>query len=257
MKKTIIIFSIIALILCSISFIYDAVASSSNGFEAWGFKKEAGVAPLIEDSAKSMLGSTNSFYIGDQTQKTLYLTFDCGYELGYTPKILDTLKSENVTAAFFVTGHFVDKNPDLIRRMDEQGDIIGNHTVNHIVMPSSSDEKITQEIKGLSDKVNEALGKNYDMKYLRPPKGEYSLHSLQLTQSLGIRTVFWSSAYVDWTDNHKGDLDYSFNAITSQFHNGSVILLHNTSQNNADVLERVIEDAKAKGFEFGSLDEIE
>jgi len=257
MKKTVIIFSIIAIILSGISFVYDAVAKNNNGFESWGFKKIAGSAPEVPDSAKEMLASTGSFYIGDQSQKILYLTFDCGYELGYTPKILNVLKSENVTVAFFVTGHFVDTNPDLIRQMYADGDIIGNHTINHIVMPSSSDEKIISEVKGLNDKVNEALGVTYNMKYLRPPKGEYSLHSLQVTQNLGYRTVFWSSAYVDWTDDHKGDLDYAFNAVTSQFHNGSVILLHNTSQNNADVLERVIDDAKAKGYIFGSLDDIQ
>ena len=258
MKKTITILSIIAIVLAltSIAFDFNARAEDSS-LKAWGFKKAAeGQTPSVPQKIQDTLWQNGSFWIGNTNEKKLYLTFDCGYEAGYTPKILDALKATNVKATFFVVGHFVDKNPDLIHRMHNEGHIIGNHTDKHIVMPKSSSEKNIAEIKSLEDKVRQTLGTDYKMNFLRPPKGEYSEQSLKIAQNLGYKTVFWSSAYVDWEDNKKGDLEYSFNMITKQFHNGSIILLHNTSSNNADVLERVINDAKSKGYEFGSLNEL-
>jgi len=258
MKKTAIIFSILAAILTSASFIYDFQLTSAESLQGWGLKraKEEGGIPEVPQKIKDSLANNGGVWIGNNNEKKLYLTFDCGYEAGYTPKILDALKATDVKATFFVVGHMVDKNPDLIKRMHQEGHIIGNHTDNHIVMPQASDEKNIKEIKSLEEKVNTVLEQNYTMSYLRPPKGEYNERTLKIAQNMGYKTVFWSSAYVDWQDNKKGDLDYSFNMITKQFHNGSIILLHNTSSNNADVLERIINDAKSKGYVFANLNEL-
>jgi len=256
MKKIAIIFTIIAVALTTASFIYDYAGAKPKN-QSWGLHRVGtDQTPEVPQNIQDELTNNGGIWLGDTSQKTMYLTFDCGYEAGYTTKILDTLKTADVKAAFFVTGQFVDENPDLIKRMFDEGHIIGNHTVHHIAMPNSSDEKNTAEIKGLEDKVKAIVGQDFVMSYLRPPKGEYNVQTLKLAQSLGYKTVMWSSAYVDWADNKKGDLEYSFNMITKQFHNGSIILLHNTSQNNSEVLERVINDAKSKGYSFGSLNDI-
>ncbi|MCL2739810.1 MAG: polysaccharide deacetylase family protein, partial [Oscillospiraceae bacterium] len=258
MKKLVTIFTIIAVALTCTSFIFDFTRANAtnSSFRAWGLKRAPeGQIPEVPKNIQDELAQNNAIWIGDVNEKKMYLTFDCGYELGYTPKILDALKTTNTKSIFFVTGHFVDKNPELIKRMNDDGHIIGNHSDKHLVMPKTSEEVMTADLKALESKVKSVLGDDYVMSYLRPPKGEYSVASLKLSQNLGYKTLFWSSAYVDWEDDKKGDLDYSFNSIAKQFHNGSIILLHNTSSNNADVLERAINDALEKGYTFGNCSE--
>jgi peptidoglycan-N-acetylmuramic acid deacetylase len=228
----------------------------SNKLHAWGFKRNPNAAPNILEEERDLLARNGGIYIGNEQEKRLYLTFDNGYEKGYTPKILDTLREHNVTATFFITGHYLDANEDLVRRIVDEKHHIGNHTIHHVVMPNESDEKNRKELDDLKMKFREKFGENAEMKYMRPPKGEYSERTLKLTKELGYTTVFWSSAYVDWDESKAGDRDNAFKMITSQFHNGSIILLHNTSQNNADVLGDVIKAAREAGFEFGNLDEI-
>ena len=186
--------------------------------------------------------------------KVLYLTFDCGYENGYTEKILDVLKEKNVNAAFFCTLPQVKGNPELIKRMINEGHIVGNHTVNHPCMPDLSEEEITKELTKLNESFNKLTGEN--MRFMRPPKGEFSENSLAIIQKNGYKTVFWSIAYADWDTNSQKGSDYAVEQVTKQFHNGAVILLHAVSKDNAEGLEKIINTAKEQGYTFKSLDDL-
>lgn len=233
---------------------YASVAVSDNTKSGWGFKKEKGKPPHIADETVNLFKESDAFYIGNTDEKVLYLTFDEGYENGYTSKILDVLKKTNTKAAFFVTGDYIRTQPELVKRMYNEGHIVGNHTNHHPSMPDKSDEEIKEEISSLNKMYNDLTGNN--MKYLRPPMGEYSPRTLNATKKMGYKTVFWSFAYVDWKRDTTKGADYAYDQIMPYIHNGAVILLHAVSEDNADVLERLICDLKQEGYEFKSLDEI-
>lgn len=221
---------------------------------SWGFKREQGKAPYITDDILQLFSENDAFYLGNEAEKVLYLTFDEGYENGFTAPILDTLKQHNVPAAFFITGSYFNKEKELIKRMLDEGHVVGNHTLSHPSMPKVLDDnKLKNEITFLSDKFKEEFG--VDMKFIRPPMGEFSRRTLKISKELGYKTVFWSSAYVDWNVKDQPDRDYAFKAVTDQFHNGSVILLHAVSSTNSEILGDVIAEAKRLGFEFKSLND--
>ena len=231
---------------------YSALSNKTN---AWGFRRmKDGTRPEFYAPYTSVLDEYDGIYAGDAEEKVLYLTFDEGYENGYTASILDTLKEKNVKAAFFVTMPYVKQNQDLVRRMIEEGHIVGNHTVNHPSMPEvTDDDKLKKEIMDLHDYVKENF--DYDMSYLRPPKGEFSERTVKLSLDLGYRTVLWSSAYDDWDTTKQDRLDYARGMILNNLHNGSVMLLHAVSKDNDALLGEVIDEARARGYEFYSLDE--
>lgn len=187
-------------------------------------------------------------------EKALYLTFDCGYENGYTSKILDTLKEKGVTAAFFCTLPQVKQNPELISRMIDEGHIVGNHSNTHPSFPEISRTQMKDEIQAMDDYLRLNFG--YSAPFFRYPKGEYSENSMDLVNSLGYKCVFWSCSYADWDlDNQKGS-DYAFNTVTSRLHPGAVILLHAVSPDNSAALGRIIDYAKEQGYVFKSLNDL-
>lgn len=187
-------------------------------------------------------------------QKVMYLTFDCGYENGYTMKILDVLKEKNVPAAFFCTLHEMEQNPDIIARAINDGHIVGNHTNTHPSMDEISRTKMKDEIKAFDDYIREHFG--YSALYFRFPKGEYSDCALDLVSSLGYTSVFWSLAYSDWDlDNQKGK-DYAVETVSARFHPGAVILLHSISPDNAAALPEIIDKAREQGYEFRALTQL-
>lgn len=187
-------------------------------------------------------------------EKVLYLTFDCGYENGYTEKILDILKEKKVTAAFFCTLPQVKENPELIARMINEGHIVGNHSVKHPSFAEISRTRMAQEIKGMDDYLRTNFG--YSEPYFRFPMGEYNESALELIGSLGYKCVFWSLAYSDWDlDNQKGG-DYAFKTITARLHPGAIILLHAVSPDNAEALGNIIDYAEENGYKFKSLREL-
>lgn len=193
--------------------------------------------------------------MGNKDSNSIYLTFDLGYEAGYTEHILDALKENNVKAAFFITGHYLNTQTDLVKRMIEEGHIVGNHTVNHKSLVDLSDEEIEKEIMDLHNALYDKLG--YEMTYFRPPKGEYSQRVLSIAQKLGYTTVLWSSAYDDWDENNQGREDYGKSKILDNLHNGCVLLLHGTSKDNSNILDYVLKETISRGYEFKSLDEFE
>ena len=185
----------------------------------------------------------------------IYLTFDEGYEAGYTEKFLEILKKNEVKATFFITAHYVNTQPDLVKKMLDDGHIVGNHTVNHKSMPDLSNEQIKEEVMNLHKSVYEKFG--YEMKYIRPPKGEYSERTIEYTNTLGYKTVMWSFAYEDWDEKKQPDENASQEKIIKNLHNGEIMLLHGNSKTNTNILDSVIKDAKNMGYEFKSLEEFE
>lgn len=178
----------------------------------------------------------------------IVLTFDQGYENGYTEKILDTLKDKNVRAVFFLTGDYAERNEQLVKRMINEGHIIGNHGMKHASLPSLDDGQIKDEIMSLHDFVREKYG--YEMKWFRPPCGEYSQRALSACSQLGYKTLLWSFAYCDWNVDDQPDPSFALEKITGAGHNGAVYLLHSVSSTNAAVLSQAIDELRKQGFEF-------
>jgi len=217
----------------------------------WGLKKNKNAPPDVPLSIVESLNKYGAIYKSDE-EKTLYLTFDEGYENGYTGKILDVLKENQVPAAFFVTGPYIKKEQELIKRMADEGHIVGNHTVNHPSIPDISEEELKLEIENLSQNYFDLTGKK--MKFFRPPMGEYSEKSLKTVNDLGYTTVFWSFAYKDWEVKNQKGTGYAYNQIMDGVHNGAILLLHAVSRDNAEILDKVIKDLKAQGYTFKSLE---
>ena len=228
----------------------------SNKKIGWGIKRnDKHEQPDLGAENKKILDKYDGICIGNKEKPYIYLTFDNGYEAGYTEKILDVLKENDVKATFFITGHYLNTASDLVQRMIEEGHIVGNHTINHPSMPEISNEKIKKEVMELHTAVYEKFG--YEMKYIRPPKGEYSENTIQYTNTLGYKTVMWSFAYDDWDEKKQNREEYGKNKVLKNMHNGAVILLHSTSKDNANILDYCIKKIKEMGYEFKSLNEFE
>lgn len=181
-------------------------------------------------------------------EKTVCLTFDEGYENGYTPQILDTLKEKDVKAIFFVTYDFAKDNPDLIKRMIDEGHTVGNHSYRHYTMDEVSEETAKEEVNYLHNYIEEEFG--YTMSYFRFPKGEFSEQSLGIVNNLGYKSVFWSYAYADWDVDKQPEESKAFTNICESTHPGEIILLHAVSQTNANILGKVIDDIRQQGYTF-------
>lgn len=233
----------------------DTYYDYSNEKLAWWFKRDDNHGPSGCDDTLE-ISEYDAYYLDDTSEeKVVYLTFDCGYENEFTDEILDVLKQEDVPACFFVTKTYIRDNPELATRMKVDGHQVGNHTVTHPSMPSVSYEELIQEITGCAEYMKEITG--YDMDpYLRPPMGEYSQRTLKITQDLGYKTIFWSMAYVDFYVNDQPGADYVINHFKQYHHNGAIILMHNVSSSNAEALETVINNLKAEGYRFASLNEL-
>lgn len=223
-----------------------------NSLRCWGIVLGGpGKPPRPDPGTPELLSRYNSLYLADTGEKILYLTFDEGYEKGYTAKILDVLYENQVNAIFFITGPYLEKEEDLVRRMVEEGHAVGNHTISHKSLPSLSDEEIEKETIGLDKKFYDKFGQN--MIFLRPPKGEYSERTLKVTSELGYINVFWSFAYDDWHTDRQRGWEYAFNKVTGNLHNGAILLLHAVSSDNAEALDAIIKEARSQGYEFGDV----
>ena len=220
----------------------------------WGFVRKKGAEPELLKSQVELLERYNGFYIGRGKEKKLCLTFDEGYENGFTAVILDILAKTDTPAAFFVTGPYLEKESELIKRMIDEGHIVGNHTVNHLNLPKQPPETVRTEVSELNKMCMEKYG--YEMKYMRPPEGEFSERTLAVINDMGMRTVMWSFAYKDWDVNAQKGADFAYQSVMPYLHDGAVILLHAVSSDNASALERIICDAKEQGFVFTSLDQL-
>lgn len=235
----------------------DQMVSSrvqEDTLKSWGLRKQEGGFPQADPGAPELLSKYGGFYIGNTDKKVLYLTFDQGYENGYTPKILDVLKLHKVQAVFFITGHYLLQNEALVKRMLDEGHEVGNHGMLHKSLPSLNEEELKKELQDLDDAFFERFKRR--MKWLRPAKGEYSEKSLRLSTEMGYTNVFWSFAYQDWLAEKVRGEEYAFHQVSRYLHNGSIILLHAVSPDNAYALDRIIRDAKERGYVFGRMEEL-
>ncbi|GIN74591.1 delta-lactam-biosynthetic de-N-acetylase [Bacillus sp. J14TS2] len=232
-----------------------SAAAISNKAIHWGFNKARnGEQADAGQEYEAVLEKYGAFYKGNPNDKTLYLTFDNGYENGYTKQILDVLKKEKVPAAFFVTGHYVRSAPDLTKRMVNEGHIVGNHSWSHPDLTQMSVPKIKQELTKVKKETERITGQK-GMQYLRPPRGILSERTLKVAQEAGYTHVLWSLAYKDWEVDHQKGWKYAHDQILAQVHPGAVLLLHTVSKDNAEALEKVIQDLKKQGYTFKSLDD--
>ena len=245
------------ILLLSIAIAVTVAVSIFSGSKietgSWGLSFRQEGAPPIGNAGRDQLHTYDAAYIGDTTRKVLYLTFDAGYENGCTEKILDILKRQQVPAAFFLVGNYMEKNADLVRRMAEEGHIVGNHTMHHYDMSKLSEkDAFAKELTDLEALYAETTGRELP-KYYRPPQGIYSQENLQMAKELGYKTVFWSLAYVDWNNDSQPTREEALQKLLPRTHPGAVVLLHSTSRTNAEILEELIGKWKEEGYTFGTL----
>ena len=223
---------------------------------SWGLSFRQEGAPPLGTAGAEALGALDAVYLGNTAEKVIYLTFDAGYENGCTTQILDVLQKHEVPAAFFLVGNYMEKNADLVRRMVEEGHIVGNHTMHHPDMSKLSDPAaFEKELRDLEDLFRETTGRELP-RYYRPPQGIYSEENLKMAQKLGYKTVFWSLAYVDWNNDTQPTREEAFSKLIPRIHNGAVVLLHSTSRTNAEILDELLTKWKDMGYRFGSVAEL-
>lgn len=247
---------IIGTVAAAIALTAGILSGSALETGNWGLSfRQEGAAPIGPASAEQ-LKKYNAAYLGDTSQQTIYLTFDAGYENGCTAKILDTLKKHNISAAFFLVGNYIEKNADLVRRMVDEGHIVGNHTMHHYDMSKLADkEAFSRELTDLEELFRQTTGRELP-KYYRPPQGIYSEQNLQMAKELGYRTVFWSLAYVDWNNDNQPTAEQAYAKLLPRIHNGAVVLLHSTSRTNAEILDDLLTKWENMGYTFGTLEDL-
>jgi len=222
---------------------------------SWGMQKRPGNQPPLVDARLQNALAGKGFWIGDTSQKKIYLTFDCGWENGLTGQILDTLKEHQVPAAFFLTGSYISRNPELVKRMAAEGHCLGNHSQTHRSFPALSNREIQEELKAVNEAIYQLTGQQ--PRFFRPPNGEFDRRTLEIAEEMGLKTLFWSLAYRDWEVDRQPGKEAAFHQVVDYVHNGAVILLHAVSQSNAEALGEIIETLKAEGYIFALPDELE
>ena len=230
-------------------------ASGSASSENWGlgFGQE-GTQPTGNATVEE-LKKYNTSYVGSNTEKVIYLTFDAGYENGNTEPILDALKKHNVTATFFVVGHYLESAPELVKRMVADGHFVGNHTYHHLDMSSiSSKESFEKEMKDVEDKFQEITGTQLTHFY-RPPQGKYNTKNLEMAKEMGYHTFFWSLAYVDWYQDKQPSKEEAFKKLLGRIHPGAIVLLHSTSKTNGEILDELLTKWEEMGYTFRTLED--
>lgn len=233
----------------------ETVPTAASAVYSWYFKKtEDGTRPPIPPEM-SFITDHGGYFIG-QDDKTIYLTFDAGYENGNVAKILDVLKEEKVPAAFFILEHVVTRNTDLVKRMLDEGHTVANHTASHRDMSeTASKEEFAAELASMEKIYEETMGCEL-AKFYRPPEGRFSRENLVWADELGYKTVFWSFAYADWDNDRQMSPEKAKEKLLNGTHSGEVLLLHPTSSTNAAILGDLIREWKAMGYKFGTLDEL-
>lgn len=232
----------------------ETVPTSAEG--NWGLSfQEDGQLPT-GNATMEELARYDAYYARDTDEKVLYLTFDAGYENGNTAPILDALKKHNVSATFFVVGTYIESEPELIRRMVEEGHTVGNHTWHHPDMSQISDmDSFKKEITDVEDAFLDVTGQEMT-KYYRPPQGKYNEANLQMAIELGYKTFFWSLAYVDWYEDDQPTKEEAFDKLLGRIHPGAIALLHSTSSTNAAILDELLTKWEEMGYQIRPLSEL-
>lgn len=224
--------------------------------ENWGLGFGTEGKPPTGNASAEELKKYNAYFIGDTTQNTIYLTFDCGYENGNTEPILDALKKHDVKATFFVVGNFLETSPEIVKRMIAEGHTVGNHTYHHLDMSSISSmdafKKETQDVENMFEQITGTT----ITKFYRPPQGKYNIENLKMAQELGYHTFFWSLAYVDWYQDKQPTKDEAFGKLLKRIHPGAIVLLHSTSSTNAQILDELLTKWEEMGYTIKPLTEL-
>ncbi len=231
----------------------DAILAEASD---WGLSfQEKGKAPVGNADADE-LKKYNAYYVKNTEEKVVYLTFDAGYENGNTAAILDALKKHQAPATFFLVGNYIETSPDLVKRMVEEGHIVGNHTSHHPDMAKISEkDAFEKELSDLEALFEQATGQPMT-KFYRPPQGKYSEANLQMAKDMGYSTFFWSLAYVDWYENDQPSKEEAFEKLLGRIHPGAIVLLHSTSKTNGEILDELLTKWEEMGYRFDSLDHL-
>lgn len=219
----------------------------------WGIpKSENHQQPWPGQEYADIIKNNDAFYIAPPEEMDLYLTFDCGYENGNTPLILDVLKKHKVPAIFFVTGHFMEQNPELVKRMATEGHIVGNHTYHHPDLTKVSKEKFNEELTLIENKYTEITGEEM-VRFIRPPEGHFNQQVLDWSKERGYYMLLWSLAYIDWHVDQQKGWQYAYDQLMGRVHPGAIILMHSISKDNAECLDQLIPKLREEGYEFRSV----
>ena len=230
------------------------INTSAEG--SWGLSFQEEGKPPVANAGLDYLKKFNSYYAENTDKKVLYLTFDAGYENGYTANILDVLKKHNVKATFFLVGNYIETSPELVKRMEKEGHTVGNHTYSHPDMSEiSTEETFRKELEKLEIKYKEVTGKEMK-KYYRPPQGKYSEENLKMADEMGYRTIFWSLAYVDWYESDQPTREEALKKLIPRTHPGAIVLLHSTSRTNSEILDELLTKWENMGYKFKSIEEL-
>ena len=227
---------------------------NSNSY-GWGFSKNKDHKQPYIGIYEEEIKDTNSFYVGNNDEKKVYLTFDAGYDNGNLIKILDILDDKEVEGTFFVTGDFLNRFSELTIEINKRGHIVGNHTWSHKNITSLSKDEIENELLKVENKYYELTGEKLN-KYFRPPAGVFNKNSLNVIKDNGYTTLFWSIAYKDWDTNNQSNIDVSVNSVIDNLHNGAIILLHTVSDSNVLALPIIIDKIREEGYEISSINEL-
>lgn len=229
-------------------------AEAAAGITDWGLSFQSEGAPPVANASQEYLRNFDALYVGDTNKKEIYITFDAGFENGNTEKILDALKKHGVKATFFLVGNYFETQPELVKRMAEEGHTIGNHTYSHLDMSKIGDiQSFQTELQKNEALYRDILGSEMPKLY-RPPQGKFCEENLKMAQQLGYSTVFWSLAYVDWYTDDQPTPEQAFSKLLPRIHPGAVVLLHSTSSTNAEILDELLTKWEEMGYTFGDLE---
>lgn len=245
---------LITVILWMASLHPTAIPSLSSDIDNWGLSFQEEGQPPVGNASGAYLKEFDAYYQFPEDDKEIYLTFDAGYENGNMPRILEALEKHRVKATFFLVGHFMESEPELLKKMTEAGHTIGNHSFSHPDMAAIQTEAaFREELETNEALYREITGKEMSRLY-RPPQGKYSQSNLAMAQDLGYQTVFWSLAYVDWQQDHQPSPEEAYSKLLPRVHPGAIVLLHSTSETNGEILDELLTKWEGMGYRFGDLE---
>ncbi len=232
------------------------ISNLSGNKIGWGLGKSRNASnqPTDAVNAQNQYSDLGGVFLYPSESNTLYLTFDLGYENGYTETIIDILNQNNIKGTFFITGDYLEREAHIVQKIIDDGHVLANHTDKHLTLPEISIQDATDDVMNLHDMVLEQF--NYEMTLFRFPKGEFSEQTLSLVQNLGYKSIFWSFAYLDWETDNQPDPQESLQKLVSSAHGGGIYLLHTVSSTNAEILDEFIKQVKLQGFVFDEIDNI-
>lgn len=231
-------------------------ATITNQADNWGLGFGAEGSKPTGNATSEYLKEYDAYYVDDTTEKVIYLTFDAGFENGYTEAILDALKKHNAQATFFVVGHYLETAPELVKRMTEEGHTVANHTYSHPDMSKISDKAaFEKEMNDVAALYKNITGQEMN-KYYRPPQGKYSENNLKMAKDLGYKTFFWSLAYVDWYQDDQPTKEEAFDKLLKRIHPGAIVLLHSTSKTNGEIMDELLTKWEEMGYCIKPLSEL-